>query len=59
MDRGGSKVLDAGNIRSSIKYMRAAMARSGQVFVYRVVYGFVQALNAINVILRSSTGEKA
>lgn len=54
MDRAGSKVLDAGKIKGkicwSIKYMRGAEAKSGRVFVCRVVYGFVQALNAINVI---------
>lgn len=30
--------------------MREAGAKSGRVFVCRVVYGFVQALDAINVI---------
>ena len=31
--------------------MREAGAKSGQLFVRRVVYGFMQALKTINVIL--------
>jgi hypothetical protein len=57
VDKGCSRVLDAGDICWSIKYMREAGDKSSQASVCRVVYGFVQALNAINVI-PLSTGEE-
>ena len=52
VDWGCSKVLDVGDILLS-EYMREAGAKSGQLFVRRVVDGFIQALKMI--IISSSS----